>query len=243
MEFRMIGKDLMWLAAMLLLAGGANVGAREPATKTFGVSVAGETLKLPILDRYCALDPANAAERTLLDTQVRQADSGHRKVLLMLADCAELAAFRAHKGARYGLIEYLAVLRTDGTPAKLPVGTAPETLLSAQAGAATSFDLKNVADDLAGNPNGGTPKPSRSGLLLQTDTANYLAELDHVAAGADAKSPIVSVASVGGMTVIAGVPIFATVSRFNPGPGAFEKLLEEDKALVVALQSANVDGN
>jgi hypothetical protein len=239
----MTGKVLMWLPALLLLAGAASVGARAPATKTFTVSVAGETLKLPILDRYCTLDASNAAERTLLDTQVRQADSGHRKVLLMLADCAELAAFRTKQGTRFGLIEYLAVLRADGTPAKLPVGTAPETLLGAQAGAATRFDLKSVGDDLTGNPNGGTPKPSRSGLLLQTDTTNYLAELDQVAASGDAKSPIISVATVGGMTVIAGVPLFATVSRFNPGRGAFEKLLEEDKALVVALQSANADGN
>lgn len=239
----MSARDLIWLATMLLLAGAASAGAREPATKTFAVTVAGETLKLPILVRYCTLDPSNAGERTLLDTQVRQADSGHRKVLLMLADCAELAAFRAKKGTRFGLLVYLAVLRTDGTPARLPAGTAPETLLSAQAGAAAPFDLKSVTDDLTGNPNGGTPKPPRSGLLLQTDTANYLAELHQVAAGADAKSPIISVATVGGMTVVAGVPLFATVSRFNPGAGAFEKLLEEDKALVAALQSANADGN
>lgn len=230
------------LAAAIVLAVGA-AQAREPAQKVHVVEIAGETLKLPLLDRYCNLDPANAAERQILEAQVRQASAGKRKVLLMLADCAELASHRAKGGVRFGLIEFLVPARSDGTPAKLMQGVSAESLLSEQAARTPRFDARSVDADLAGSAHGGAPKPSVAGLIAQTENANYIAQFDQVAVGSGDKAAIVSAATVGGMTVVDGVPVFATISRFNPGPGGFQRILDEDKALVAALQAVNADGN
>jgi len=232
----------------MLLAGAALVGAataeaRQPAQRVHAVDVAGETLKLPMLDRYCMLDPANTPERQILEAQVKQASAGKRKVLLMLADCAELQASRAKKGVRFGLVEFLVPVRPDGSPAKLMQGVSAEMLLSEQASKTPRFNAQTVDADLSGSATGGTPKPSVAGLLLQAENANYIAQFDQVAVGSGDKAGIVTAATVGGMTVVDGVPVFAAISRFNPGPGGFQRILDEDKALVAALQAANADGN
>ncbi|MFO1186577.1 MAG: hypothetical protein U1E87_03455 [Alphaproteobacteria bacterium] len=229
--------------AAVALGGAATAEARQPAEKVHAVEVAGETLKLPLLDRYCSLDPANAPERQILEAQVKQASAGKRKVLLMQADCAELAAQRAKKGVRFGLIEFLVPVRPDGQPAKLMQGVSAESLLSEQASKAPRFNAAVIDGDLAGSTKGGTPKPSSAGLIAQTENANYIAQFDQVAVGSGDKASIVTAATIGGMTVVDGVPVFATISRFNPGPGGFQRLLDEDKALVAALQAANTDGN
>ncbi|MGH7123773.1 MAG: hypothetical protein ACREFI_05330, partial [Stellaceae bacterium] len=222
---------------MIALVASASIASAGTLT------LAGKTVVLEPPAGYCALDPARPQEAELIAfNEKMQQPRNH--VIMQLADCDELAEFRAGKRQnfdRYG--QYFTPV-SDGA-VKLVTGSARADFLADAARELPKLDSGALVDEVtkkvregAGAEVGGV---KFLGVLKQDDAGVYmgiafgnLSVANQTLAG--------SAMGVVGLTLVNQVSVSLGLYRVNVGPDAVPDLLasvQQTLASAVAANAAN----
>jgi len=221
-----------------VLAGWAGMPARAE-TFTF----VGRTVIVDAPPGFCALDRERATEAALIDFNAKLQEPRNR-LIMQLADCGELAEFRA--GSRTSFDRYGQVLvPLTGGEIKRMDGYTRSQLLSEAAKEFPKLDSTRLIDEVGKKlresvPNADVAGGRFLGLLKQDDAAIYLG----FAFGnltIDRQMVATSALGVTGVTEVNEVPISLGLYRVNTGAEAVPDLLAAVQAGIASLVAANAE--
>jgi hypothetical protein len=211
------------------------------AAETF--TLVGRTVIVDPPAGYCALDRARPAEAARIEVYAKAQEPGNR-LLMQLADCSELAEFRAGSRSRIDRYGQILVPLTGGEIKRLD-GYTRGQLLAEGAKEFPALDSSRLVDEVGKKlresvPNADVGGGRFLGLLKQDDVAIYLGfafenltvDRQTIASGA---------LGVFAITEVNEVPISLGLNRANVGAEAVPDLLAAVQAGIASLVTANAE--
>ena len=221
-----------------LLVAGLGLAAARAETLTLG----GRTVMLEPPAGYCALDPARPQEADLIAFN-EKAQQPRNHVAMQLADCGELAEFRAGKRPSFERYGQYFVASTGGAVEPVADRTRADYLAEAArelpkldsgalVGEITAKLRESAGSDVAG--------VHFLGVLEQDEAGVYLAiAVGKVTAGDQTASA--SAIGVVGLTLVNEIPVSLGLYQANVGAEAVPDLLAKIRQTLAAALQANAE--
>lgn len=221
-----------------ICAFGASVAAWAGGGPTPEVAVAGRWLRLPVPAGYCTLDETNDVERAFSAALSVDGLNDGRRVLLVFANCSELAVFRSGGAKDFGFGSY-AVPVVDGEPWVLPAGMAESSFFDVvRSRTPDTFDQGLIAALFADKVPEDVQR-MHAGLFSTAPNAQYVAIFQR-AEGRRRKDKPVIVTAMRATTVAAGVPVILTLARYNARDlSVYGELQRAEEEVVANVRAMN----
>jgi hypothetical protein len=221
-----------------VLAAGLGATAAGAETMTLG----GRTVVLEPPVEYCALDPARPEEADIIAfSEKMQQPRNH--VIMQLADCDELADFRAGKRQSFGRYGQFFVPISDGA-VMIPTGYSRASMLTEAANEFPKLDSGAVVDEVANklrrNADGNVSSMHFLGVLKQDDAGLYLG----IAVGKTTianQTVYAGAMGVVGLTLVNQVPVSLGLYQANVGAEAVPDLLSKVQETLASLVQGNAE--
>ena len=219
---------LLPVAGLLMLPAGAGAQTIER------IDIDGVAVNLVVPAAYCKVDRGSPLGRNFYEPQERM-QSGVNRVLLIYADCKQLAIGNAASLSRYGM--YLGALQ-QGRVTKIPPTYSRQQALEEMAKSIPAIDpaaMQNQTNARAGQE-GARLEKMTTGLLGRDDNALYLGVAANASQGGGAGTRMRGVTLI---TVLKGLAISGSLYGPAEAGAPFAPLLEAQKGTAAGLVKAN----
>jgi hypothetical protein len=231
-----------WRLTLAALACALATCAGVPA-RAETLAFADRTVIVDAPPGFCALDRERATEAALIDFNAKLQEPRNR-LIMQLADCGELAEFRAGSRTNFDRYGQVLVPLTGGEIKRLD-GYTRSQLLSEAAKEFPALDSNRLIDEVGKKlresvPNADVAGGRFLGLLKQDDVAIYLGfAFENLTV--DRKTIASSALGVTGVTEVNEVPISLGLYRVNVGAEAVPDLLAAVQEGIASLVAANAE--
>ncbi len=215
-------------AVAMLLAFASPLAAEE-------VAAGGKTLSLQPPAGSCVYDRGDAFDAAAMQ-RAEVAQAGKNRIVLQFGRCDEFPQWRTGTIAFSEFGRIMLPLNYPGAPQPLPLSRQKYLdIMAPKVPMLDSADVKRIEDQPSGKiSDAQTLGPQLLGLLDQDHNALYVGFLGVLEVGGK-KYPL---AGVGAVTMLGSIP--ASVNLYRPmGKGAFDKLIDAQKAYVAELIRKN----
>ena len=225
-----------WSTLLLTMTLASPALAQQPVA----VDIAGRTVRLVVAPGQCAFDRNQAADRRIFDLASR-AIAGQNELLLHTGECRNLAELRA--GRARSLNDFAQAQVSIQLKTVELAGREAESVL------AVCNELRNQGDKIAKDVNtdikdrvrnlqsGIAVNETRSlGILAEDNTACYSGIILNIADSISKSRLIVGVYAI---TVLSGRLLFLYRYAADPGDGALQRLLDQQRKAVADHLAAN----
>lgn len=226
------------LMAMAVAAAMTTLTVGTPLAAT--ITVAGQSLDLPVPDGACALDDTRQPDREFWERMARIQNASQNDLRLLFVDCAELEAWRAspdHNFSHHGLVFTQRAFTSSGRLVSR-AETIENFLQAFNRPGGITIDEEDVRRRVnAAVPGLGISGTASLGVLRRNDNAAYIGFLQTVSFQ-DVSRRVVSVT---GITALNGIPIAAAFYREYDNADSVVTLLNSASTYVDRLVAVNPD--